>query len=558
LTALVTTSTLIFNLTLLVALWAAYDRGAALLRFGPLQVGLGMMVMLAWLGRYHAKTLLGLAGLGCAFWAAALGAAYGLHLNGNSGAIASGLMVLLPLAGVGVWWQWQCRQPLLVWLGLIAMSIALLVFLETFERTAWIGLVIGLAGAGYLYGRMQPTTSSYTTLYRVSDSILIIGVLSGLLLYLLLLLLPTWDDLISRTAVGGALLERLALWRESLAISRDYYFTGSGLGMTPMIYSTYVLSIHDPYWYHAHNLYLQIALEQGMPGLLAFLLINGLLLGTAITTYQQSKSAERGFWLAAIAALLAVLTYGLLDAELYATATVAVLFLPPGFMLTLYWARRQQQWHQPIANVVQPGRPPVFGRSTVAGLLPVLALALLCGGPGVQERFYTNLGVLNQTQAELGHYRWPTWPLQDELRRKAAVDLTTATTHYQTVLKLNPTSATVHERLGQLQLSQGNYRDALAHLIQAHGAAPTRESIRRLLGEAYAVTGHVKQAATLWRSVDLRYDQIKDRLWWYEYLKAEQEVQWIQQALDQLQLVETLPVQSAVTLSIANYQRLAG
>lgn len=533
LTALVTTSALIFNLTLLVALWAAYDRGAALLRLGPLQVGLWMMIALAWLGRYHAKTLLGLTGLGCAFWAAALGAVYSLHLNGNSGAIASSMMVLLPLAGVGVWWQWQCRQPLLVWLGLIAMSIALLVFLLTFERTAWIGLVVGLAGAGYLYGRMQPTAGSYPTLYRVSDSILIIGILSGLLLYLLLLLLPTWDDLISHTAVGGALLERLALWRESLAISRDYYFTGSGLGMTPMIYSTYVLSIHDPYWYHAHNLYLQIALEQGMPGLLAFLLMNGLLLGTAITTYQKSKSAERGFWLAAIAALLAMLTYGLLDAELYATAAVTVLFLPLGFMLTLYWARRQQQPNQPTA-VVQPRRPLVFGRSAVASLLLVLVMALLCSGPGVQERFYTNLGVLSQTQAELGHYRWPTWPLQDELRRKAAVDLTTATTHYQVVLQLNPTSATVHERLGQLQLSQGNYRDALAHLTQAHQTAPARESIRRLLGEAYAVTGQVKQAATLWRSVDLQYGQIKDRLWWYEYLKAEQEVQWIQQALDQL------------------------
>jgi tetratricopeptide (TPR) repeat protein len=473
--------------------------------------------------------------LGCAFWAAALSATYSLRLTENSGAVASGVMVLLPLAAVGVWWQWQCRQPLLGWAGVVAVLMALLGLLATVERTAWLGVTVGLAGAAYLYGRRQPTA---TALYRLSDAFLALGVISGLLLYVLVLLMPSWDALIHHTTVGRELFERLALWRESLALSRDYYFTGSGLGMTPMIYSTYVLSMHDPYWYHAHNLYLQIAIEQGLPGLLAFLLMNGLLLGIAITAYQKSRRAEGYFWLAAIAALLAALSYGLLDAELYATATVAALFLPLGFVLTLYWAQLQQQ-HRSDAFVVQPGAALVIGRRAMAGLLPVLALVMLCSGPGVQQRFYTNLGVLTQTKAELSHYHWPAWPLQDELRRKGAVDLTLAHHYYQVVLTLNPANATVHERLGQLALSRGNYREALAHLTQAQEAAPARDSIRRLLGEAYAVTGNVEGAAALWRSVDLQYAQVKDRLWWYEYRKEQQAVQWLHQAFDQQEQKES-------------------
>lgn len=532
-TVLVTTSALLFNLTLLIGLWAAYNREAALLRFAPLQIGLGLMMGLAWLGRYHAKTILGLAGLGCACWVAALSVAYGLRFNENSGAVASGLMVLLPLAAVGVWWQWQCRQPLLVWAGVVALLMALLLLLATFERTALFGLTVGLVGAGYLYGRNQPSTGAYAALYRLSDSLLALGVISAISVYLLLLLRPDWDVLFNRTAVGRELLERLALWRESLALSHDYYFTGSGLGMTPMIYSTYVLSVHDPYWYHAHNLYLQIALEQGRPGLLAFLLMHGLLLALSITSYPKSRSHERWFWLAALAAQLAVLSYGLLDAELYATATVAVLFLPLGFVLTLYWARLNQQQQEPMAVVPHPGAPLVVGRSAVAGLLPVLALLLLCSRPDLKERGYTNLGVLAQTRAELSRYHWPAWPIQDELRRQGAVDLTTAAAYYQAVLALNPASATVHERLGQLELSRGNYHGALAQLTQAYEAAPARDSIRRLLGEAYAVTGNVEQAATLWRSVDLQYAQVKDRLWWYEYLNDQQAGQWLRQAFDQ-------------------------
>ncbi len=531
-TALVTTSVLLFNLTLLVGLWAAYDRGTALLRFGALQAGLGLMVALAWVGRYHAKTTLGMAGMICAIWAAALGATYALRLNVNSGAVASGLMILLPLAVVGVWWQRQCGQQALVWLGSIALSIAVFVFLATGERSAWLGLAMGIGGAGYLGWRIQPTADAATAHYRLSDGLLVITVLGGLMLYLLLLFLPSTDALFVRVGADGELLERFALWRESLAISRDYYFTGSGLGMTPMIYSTYLLSMHDPYWYHAHNLYLQVALEQGVPGLLAFLLISGLLLGTAVVSYPQSSAYERPFWLAAIAALLATLVYGLVDAELYATATVITLLLPLGFMLTLYWARLQQQ-SRLTAVACDTNTRLVVGKSAVASLLPVLAFLLLCSGPGVQERFYTNLGVLTQTQAELSHYHWPTWPLQDELRRKATIDLTVAKAYYQAALQLNPANATVHERLGQIALSQGNYRAALVELNQAHQAAPARDSIRRLLGEANAVTGNVAEAARLWRSVHLPYAQIKDRLWWYGYLNAHQEGQWLQQALDQ-------------------------
>ena len=51
-----------------------------------------------------------------------------------------------------------------------------------------------------------------------------------------------------------------------MALAGDYAFTGSGLGSAMMVYSTYAMILHVGFISHAHNLFLQIALEQGLPG----------------------------------------------------------------------------------------------------------------------------------------------------------------------------------------------------------------------------------------------------------------------------------------------------
>lgn len=531
LTMLVMTSTALFSLTLLLGVWAAYDQATALLRCAVIGAGLAAMVVIGWTGRYHAKTMLGLAGVGCALVAGVLSLAYGLGFTHNSGAVASSLMVLLPLGASGIWWQWVAAQKRLAWLAGSAWLVGLVSFGVTLERTAWLGLVSGLVGAGYLIWRVE-TASSARMVGHVGDWLVGLALLSGLVGYGLLCFTPTADSLLPHTAIAAAVQERSALWRESLAMCDDYYFTGSGLGMTAMVYSTYVLAIHVPYWYHAHQLYIQIALEQGVPGLLAFLGMVLPLLGMLVTTYRASSPYTRPFCLSAMTALLAVVSYGFLDAELYATALVVVLFMPLGFGLALYWATLNRQ----ATMALTPAGAPSVAALGGAGMLPILLVVLCCVKPGAGALLYTNMGVLSQTKSELSHYQWPTWPIQDALRRRGAVDLVTALAYYQAALTLAPDNATVHQRLGQIALSQGNYAVALAQLRQAYQTEPERASLHRLLGEAYAVTGDITAAAVLWQTVEMPQGHIEDRLWWYGSLHAQQEVQWVQQALAHRQL----------------------
>ena len=71
---------------------------------------------------------------------------------------------------------------------------------------------------------------------------------------------------------GGttSLEERKEMWSNSLAAIADHLPLGSGIGTFPRIYAGYEdrLAVTRTYVNHAHNDYLEIALETGIPGLL--------------------------------------------------------------------------------------------------------------------------------------------------------------------------------------------------------------------------------------------------------------------------------------------------
>ena len=73
--------------------------------------------------------------------------------------------------------------------------------------------------------------------------------------------------------IDGSAASRLTLWQDAVTLVQEYWFTGSGLQSTAMVLSSYIYLLHVPYLAHGHNLYLQLALEQGVPALLAFVML---------------------------------------------------------------------------------------------------------------------------------------------------------------------------------------------------------------------------------------------------------------------------------------------
>lgn len=131
-------------------------------------------------------------------------------------------------------------------------------------------------------------------------------------------------------AVGG-LDERLEIWSRALYALQDFAFTGVGLGhfnrVIPLLYPYFLIapSIDIP---HAHNLLLQVGVDVGIPGLvawLALLLTVCVLLGGIL--HRRPHDVTTSLAAGVLGGLTALLTHGLLDAPLWGTKLAFVPWL---------------------------------------------------------------------------------------------------------------------------------------------------------------------------------------------------------------------------------------
>ena len=389
-------------------------------------------------------------------------------------------------------------------LGALCLGLSVLGLFMSASRWAWLALAIVLAAWGlwWLSGQVGNRRKRFSD-PRLRRALWFVA-LSGVVVTLCVAVFVMLSRGQMRDLDG-----RLALWRNSLDLALDYPLSGLGLASFEMPYSSYVLLVHVGYLTHAHNLLLDVWLGQGLLGLLGF----GWLLAVAVRT-GRSASPWRD---AVFASLAVILLHGLLDDAFYGYdgRAIVLLFVPFALLATPAMTpgasdRRQASMRRRNAYAL-----PVLCGACV--LLTVAALAL----PGGRAVIQANLGALAQTRAELSVYRWPAWPIQDALRRSPEVDLEPAIAHYRAALALDPHNVAANRRLGQIELSKGQYDAARQHLETAFENAPGQRATRQMLGESYAIAGDVEQAASLWRTVDVGQGQLTARQWWYEHVGEE-------------------------------------
>lgn len=110
---------------------------------------------------------------------------------------------------------------------------------------------------------------------------------------------------------------RLEIWSRALWLIEDFPLTGAGLNtfpvLGPLLYPSTLLgdAARVP---HAHNLFLQVGVDFGLPGLASFLgLLAAAGLGLA-RTWRAAQGWEQGLVAGLLAGLLAHLVFGLTDA----------------------------------------------------------------------------------------------------------------------------------------------------------------------------------------------------------------------------------------------------
>ena len=525
----------------------AYDAAALLI------VGLLVAWLLAWLARaIEPTTLVGLVGVGAALaagalssfwllsnnWAAESGSVAALNTLGrqwqsvrpslgwedaiNDNVLAGGLGVLMPLAVGGL--IWAARRPrlwqVLLWLLVApALLLALAATALSDSRGAWLALIVA-AGVGVYLAARRSLARRLGPVILAGDIALVVFIALPALLIGAALVLPGFDGgPLGSGAVGGTATSRVTLWREGLGLIGDYRFTGAGLGNTMMVLSSYVFILHVGFLGHLHNLFLEMALEQGLPGLIAYVCLAATAVASLIRAYHR-RTLRSGLLGAAAASMTVLYVHGLVDAGLYVSKLAPLVFLPIG----VAWAasatarpRERQRWQHAAAGLA-------------LATVPLLLVLALFAWPGARGAFQANLGAVTQTKAELSQYRWPEWPIQDALRRSSQIDLAPAIQRYSAALAADPNNVTAHRRLGQIALSQGDWVGAQRHLEAALRLAPEQNATRMLLGEVYAMTGDPTAAAALLRTVDAGAGQLDGRAWWISQVTGPQEQAWYAEA----------------------------
>lgn len=433
-------------------------------------------------------------------------------VNGISGffhpnMIAGTLLLLLPVVWGGrtLWGQrrrWVARAQ-----GAVALVMVVVVLL-TLSRTAWLVLLVGtllFALRAVLWRRWR-------------------GLLAGGVFLLLALTLSRslWVDRLLGTRAAGSWRTRVEVWDRALQTLRDFPLTGIGLGhFEPLTRQFYPYQVAPDAWHfgHAHNLWLQVGVEWGWFGMVAWVgIIGGVLwrllrVGTHLPPHSPLASLATGLTVSLVAYNL----FGLVDALPWGTKPGFLVWLVLGIAVALLrlavpvalppppGARR---WH-PLALLVgtlalvpllrwlvplnvgmrdllradpTPLRAPTQAEATV-----LLAWARAPRWPGSPTHppsqrlaaWYAQRGALdraldwNATTVA----RHPTAPV---LAQRAALlaargDAEGAAAAYQAALAVAPGDLAIARRAAELALARGAPADARAMLRAALAAAPVQD-----------------------------------------------------------------------------------
>jgi len=520
-------STALYIVSAVVSFAYSYDQGAGREKLTLMLIGLLLPLALAVLVRNRIETVIGMLGVVLGIAAPLIGVA-ALALPGvDKGTAAGNLAVLVPLAGCGI--VWALTRNYLVLLGVLGACLAAAsgVILVSGEYAAMLGIVVGIV-IGYGYFWRQRVASPSRWLHVVDFAVLFL-VFLALSVYLMLILAP------ERTGQIGRMLpqyyaERFAAWHDAPAIVRDYLYTGSGLGASAMVLSSYLFLVHVPYFYHVHNLFLQVGIEQGLPGMIG-------LLGMFVAAFWSMSIAVRRAHAyvalcaaSVLASLVALFVSGLFESDVYAGRWVVIMYLSFGFA----WVIAQYDVSGRASRRGVPNRPQLT--DWMIGSIPLLLVGGLFLLPGAQAQWTANQAALAQTKAELSGFRFPLSLIQDEIRRDPRTKLDASIALYRAALAADPNNVTALRRLAQIELSRGEIDDALQNLERAYYSASGDRATRQMLGEAYALRGRIDEAATLWKTIGVAKELLKNRLWWYEHLGDTQSAANIRAVLDRLGL----------------------
>lgn len=159
-------------------------------------------------------------------------------------------------------------QPIIIF-TLLCLGIAMLFY--TMSRGAWLGTLAGAIVVTYQRLKHTKASQTQTPKWHYWAFLIVMGALLGIIFSVSLNLGTT--RVFDMARASGSLESRIEIWKSSLHMIADRPLTGYGLGQTGDWFNKYttlrLAHIENSFNDRAHNIYLQMAIDGGVPLLLA-------------------------------------------------------------------------------------------------------------------------------------------------------------------------------------------------------------------------------------------------------------------------------------------------
>jgi O-antigen ligase len=293
------------------------------------------------------------------------------------------------------------------------------------------------------------------------------------------------------------IVRRLTIYQDTVDLVADHSWTGVGAGMYAWRFRPYQSFDTDKRFDHAHQDFLEVAAEWGLPIALLLFVFFGWQVASAAEGFladRREDARDRGLLLGASAAATSMLAHGLVDFPLQIPVNLTAFAM----VLGLCRAGRDRAAADP-----EPQLRPLVVRAVVSVLLVGLGagagrqlaeteigrraldaedLEAVGDADPAWPMFHFRLGILRrdlpdrrdlavarralERTVELNPYNWRYW---FELGRlyESAGQLDLAETAYREALRLNPRSNDDRHRVAGFYLRRGDFRQGLILLRQA-------------------------------------------------------------------------------------------
>ena len=218
-------------------------------------------------------------------------------------------------------------------LALMSANLAL-----TLTRAAWVSVTVAVVCIGCYF--VVKTLLAYMPWKRSLLGLALVGVVFCVLIVntgsrqVIIGIVPQHIKARLQTMVAhpaGFMSERPQWWRTSLQMIQKHPLTGIGLGRFRYEYQQHVVraGLPSPYYtpYHAHNIYLHIATEQGIPSLLVFLWMVAIMCQQVFVMRKTNDLWKIGTFIGASGFLISALIYGLADNILHQRTVLLFYFM---------------------------------------------------------------------------------------------------------------------------------------------------------------------------------------------------------------------------------------